>query len=54
MEMTKNDATKKGGYKRIAFSPEDDNREPFKSWCLGEGLILQFDEYGNMFAHAMR
>lgn len=40
-----------GGNNRLAFSPEDDAaRGLLKSWCLAEGLSVQADQFGNMFA----
>lgn len=40
-----------GGNNRLAFSPEDDAaRALFKDWCHAEGLSVQSDRFGNIFA----
>ncbi|SQF98547.1 allantoate amidohydrolase [Paucimonas lemoignei] len=51
MDMAKVGATAKGGNCRLALSAEDAaGRELFMTWCRAEGMTLNFDAIGNLFA----
>ena len=51
MDMAKVGATAKGGNCRLALSAEDAaGRELFMAWCRAEGMTLNFDAIGNLFA----
>jgi N-carbamoyl-L-amino-acid hydrolase len=50
MQMAKIGATRKGGVKRIALTPEDKaGRDQFVAWCKEAGLEVKIDRMGNLF-----
>jgi N-carbamoyl-L-amino-acid hydrolase len=51
MELARIGATAKGGVRRLALSHEDRRgRDCFVSWCRDDGLAVEIDAIGNIFA----